>query len=338
MSETIAELIAAEQAAQTPAPSPPPVPEAPSTPEAPPSPEPVVAEPPAVDDFIREASEATGIDLSDIKDKGSFLQSYAALRRKMSERDELHKLGENILNSPYADKVLAVLKGQMDEPPPLTQQTPTPSTQAPSEPEWDASWESLVQGENPHPEILAKYNRRRAWERQRAESLIKSEHLQQLASDPESYIRKLIEPLVNPIKETQAQEAARFAAEQELNERKAVLAPVEKQIFTGEWGDWNNVSPFGDKVKQRYLSEPTFAQASPNKWLKHCIDEEKRSLPQPKPTLPVPAAAQRAPNAGSPPLDPNAIEKSMDEWCKAHPGAGVMDIEKQYKKLQGQAP
>jgi len=283
-----------------------------------------------LDDFIREASEATGMDLSDLKDKDRFFQSYANLRRKASERDELARLGQAIVSSEFAPKVFEMLQGKAEQAP----EPSAPAVKADEIPEWDPSWEEIVQSENAPPEIVAKYRRRQQWAKQRAESLITSESLQKLAADPEGFIRDYVQPLLEPVQQAQQQTAEKTAQQQMTARVKAVLAPVEKQVFTGEWGDWNSVTPFGEKVRQRFESNPALSQADPVGRLQECIDIEKTLMPQPNPTkVPAPTSA-RAPNAGQPPLDPKSVEKTVDEAQAKNPNMSVAELDALYRKLR----
>ena len=327
MAETLYELAVAEQAAQAAPTETPPEPPTETTPEPaqvevpsdPPletPPEVPPAEtPPEIDPFIAEAAEATGMKLEDLKTKEAFFQSYAAQRRKLSERDEKAKALDTILadprvllNDPQIRQAL-----QADLAPPVAPPETTPPSDGP--PEYNPTWEAIVQGENPPAEIVAKYHVHQQWQRQRAEKLLHSDILAKLASQDglDGVLGELLDKRLNPILEQFKSREQQELEQAHLARVDAVLKPVAKNLFTGEQGDWENVTPLGAKVVEMYQSEPEFAKADGVRWLQRCIQSVEAQLPQPKPTRTPNPAANREPAVGAPPADTRSIEEILAE-------------------------
>lgn len=338
MSETLLELVAAEQATQAESTDPTPSPEVPSlevTPEAPeaipvpvaPSEPPVetpsdddvtpaAEDPPAAEDgpqidpFIAEVSEATGMDFSTVaKDKAEFFRSVGSMRRKLSERDKLAKLGEGVLSHPDIEKIRAILAGTAPPPQPAP---PEPPPKTNGVPEYNPAWETIVAGENPPPDIVAKHQLYQTWARDRAGQILNSDIIARLASDPEGALAEIIDKKLAPLIEQSKQ--TREQREQEAQESRvaAVMDPISGELFAGEVGDWQNTTLFGSKVAELFNEGKDNAKDE-LVWFEKCVKDAKSQLPQPKPTKDPHPAAKRAPAVAAPQADSRTPVQAMED-------------------------
>lgn len=111
-----------------------------------------------------------GLDMSKYASDADGLHGIANAMRLIGQRDEDAQWASKL--KPYKDQIEALVSGKKD------------TTPVDDEPEYNEGWELLIQKGSASPDIVEKYNKHVAWERDKLRQLIKS---------PESVLGDLLE-------------------------------------------------------------------------------------------------------------------------------------------------
>lgn len=254
-----------------------------------------------------------GLDMSKYASDADALHGMANAMKLLGQRNEDAAWAAKI--KPHKDKIEALLSG--DDP------TPAPSPRpGDDEPEYDESWETLIQSGNASKEVIEKYNRHVAWERKKLRELLK--HPETLV---DTLLEQRLEERLKPIEQTTKQQAEAAAVREKQEKMQAWIAQHKNDLYVN--GDpTGDLTPLGKKAAELYQSDPFIRQMADQIQDDVALSEmalrlARGSVPKPNKTRKVPKPAMRTPNIATTPAEKGDVESAVE---KIQGGSGLADV------------